>query len=104
MIIAGIACLLCLPMIFVLTRPVAWFVNAPWAGWLLLPFFTLAPIAVAYAVLSRSSWHRESPAARRVPSMIFSSCIIYAVDLIVIGLMLAATCLVVALTRVVGGN
>jgi hypothetical protein len=101
MVMAGLACLACLPVILLATLPIAWFPSIRWTGWVL---FTLIPISAAFFTLYLSSWHQEFSKARRISSMILSSCLIYCVDLVVVALLVGTGCLVLALTRVVGGN
>jgi hypothetical protein len=104
MIRAGLACLVCLPLVWLSTSPLSRLHNARLAEWLALAVFTLIPISVTFAVLYLSPWHRESSKIRRIMAMILSSCAVYCIDLMVAGLLLVIGCLVVTLTRVVGGN
>jgi hypothetical protein len=104
-LIAGLGCLFCLPVIYLTTRPLFWLLHhARWVVWPFFTLWTLVPIMVAFVVLYRSAWHREWPRSRRIFSMIFSSCIIFGVDLVVVVMLLAAGCLIAGLTRVMGGN
>src|ERR1700733_8075012 len=101
---AGVVCLLCLPIIFLGTRPLIWLLHARGAVWPLFTLWTLVPVSAAFVVLYRSAWHREWSRSRRVYSMIFSSCVIFGVDLLVAVMLLATGCLIAGLTRVMGGN
>jgi hypothetical protein len=103
-LIAGLVCLLCLPVIYLVTRPLIWLLHAHWAVWPLVTLWILIPAAAAFVVLYRSAWHREWPRNRRIFSVIFSSCVIFGVDLVVVVMLLAAGCLIAGLTRVMGGN
>ena len=49
LVLAGFACLLCLPLIHLAVLPVARFIHVQWAEWLL---FTMIPMATAFAVLT----------------------------------------------------
>jgi hypothetical protein len=102
--LAGFACLACLPIIYLATRPVIWVLHVPWLEWLLLALFTTVPISVTGIVLYFSAWHRESPKFRRILSVILSSCLIFGVDLLFVGFMVIVGCLIVGLSRVMGGN
>lgn len=103
-LIAGLACLLCLPIIYLATRPLIWLLQARWVVWPLFTLWTFVPVSAAFMVLYRSAWHREWPRNRRIFSMIFSSCVIFGVDLLVVIMLLAVGCLIAGLTRVMGGN
>jgi hypothetical protein len=102
--IAGLAGLLCLPIIYVATRPLLWLSHAQWAEWLLLTLFILGPIVVTFMVLYVSAWHQELSRVRRMLSMIFSSCIIFGVDLLFLGFIIVVACVILGLGRVMGGN
>jgi hypothetical protein len=101
---AGLACLICLPIIYLVTRPVVWWIRAPWTEWLLAPLFTLIPLSVVFIILYFSAWHREWTRATRILSTALSSCVIFGVDLLLIVLMTIVGCIVVGLARVMGGN
>lgn len=103
-LMAGVACLLCLLLIYLVTRPLIWLLQARWAVWPLFTLWTLIPVSVAFAILYRSDWHREWPRVRRIFSMILSSCIIVGVDLLVLGFLVVMGCLIMGLGRVMGGN
>lgn len=103
-VLAVLGGLLCLPIIRILTNPVGRFVNARLAEWVILGTFVLVPMAVAFVILYRSSWHREYSRLRRVVSVLLSSCAVYFVDLVVAGVLLLIASLMIALTRSVGGN
>jgi hypothetical protein len=103
-LIAGLVCLLCLPVIYLATRPLIWLLHARWVVWPLFTLWTLVPIAAAFVVLYRSTWHRDWPKNQRFFSMIFSSCVIFGVDLLLVVMLLAAGCLIAGLTRVMGRN
>jgi hypothetical protein len=102
--IAGFACLVCLPILYFATRPIIWMVHAAWLEWALLALFTAVPTSVAGIILYCSAWHEEFSKARRLASVIFSSCLIFGVDLLFIGLTVIIACLVAGLSRVMGGN
>jgi hypothetical protein len=103
-LMAGLACFLCLPAIFLATRPLIWLLHTSWLMWPLFAIWTFVPVSAAFAVLYRSSWHRERPRVRRIFSMILSSCVIFGVDLLLLVFLIVATCLVMGLGRVMGGN
>ena len=104
MAMAGLAGLVCLPLIWMAASPLWKLHNARLAEWLALASFVLIPMSVTFVVLYLSSWHRESPRVRRIVSMILSTCLVYCVDVLVAGLLVVMGCLAIALTRVVGGN
>ena len=101
---AGLACLFCGPVIYLATRPVVWLTHAQWIAWVLMGLFVLVPLSVTFIILSRSGWHEERPRVRRILSTAFSSCVIFGVDVIVVGAMVAAACLITGLARLMGGN
>lgn len=88
-VLAGFACLLCFPIIYLATRPLAWLIHAQWIEWLLGPLFILIPMSLAYMVLYRSPWHREWPGSRRTLSLILTSGMIFCTVLAIIGVMSA---------------
>ena len=101
---AGVACLICLPIIYAATRPVVWWLQMPWTEWLLAPLFTLIPLAVVFIILYCSAWHREWTKGRRVLSTAFSSCVIFGVDVLLILSMAIVGSVIAGLARVMGGN
>jgi len=101
---AGLVCLACLPVIYFATRLVVWWVHMPWVPWLLVFLFILIPLAVTFIILYSSAWHQEWPRARRIVSAGLSSCMIFGVDLFVVALLVIMGCLIIGLTRVMGGN
>lgn len=96
---AGLACLFCVPVIYLATRPVVWLLHAQWLAWVLVGLFILVPLSVTFIILYRSGWHEERPRFRRIISIIFSSCVIFGVDLLAVGVVLAAACLLSGLVR-----
>jgi hypothetical protein len=96
---AGLACLFCVPVIYLAPRPVVWLLHAQWIAWVLMGLFVLVPLSVTFIILYRSGWHEERPRFRRIFSMIFSSCVILAVDLFAVGAVVAAACLLSGLVR-----
>jgi hypothetical protein len=103
-LIAGLAGLFCTPIIYLATRPVVWLSHAGWVPWLLLGLFIIVPLSVTFIILYESGWHEEPPRSRRIFSAIFSSCMIFGVDLLAVGAVIAAACLITGLARAVGGN
>lgn len=89
-VLAGFGCLLCLPMVYLATRPVVWAVHAQWIYSLLVPLFILVPMAAAFIILYRSLWHREWTGTKRVLSLILVSGLIFFGVLVIIGMVLAA--------------
>lgn len=104
LLIAGLACFLSLPIVYVTTRPVAWLFDAPWVAWLQLGVFTIAPVMVAFLVLYRCAWHDDRPRSRRILSTILSSCVIFGVVLLLLSAIAIVGCVVVGTSRVMGGN
>ncbi|HEV2320585.1 MAG TPA: hypothetical protein VGV18_12590 [Verrucomicrobiae bacterium] len=103
-LIAGLACLLCLPVLYLATRPVVWLFSAPGTAWMMAAIFAVAPLTVAFMVLYRCAWHDDRPRARRFLSIIACSCIIYGVDLLLAAAVVMIGCLIAGLSRVMGGN
>jgi hypothetical protein len=85
---AGLVCLVCLPIIYLATRPMVWVLHAEWVGWLLAPLFTLLPMSVSFIILYSSLWHREWPGPKRILSLILVSAIILCVVLFIMGVIL----------------
>jgi hypothetical protein len=88
--VAGFACLVCLAVVYLATRPVVSWLDVWWARILI---YSVIPISVAFFILYRSSWHQEWPRLRRILSMILSSCIIF-ICVLFIGSAIIATLLV----------
>jgi hypothetical protein len=103
-VLAALGALLCLPIIRLVTSPMGRFVNIHVAEWLMFGSFVIIPTAVAFVILYRSSWHREYSVLRRIVSVLLSSCAVYCVDLLIAGALLLIACLMIGLTRSVGGN
>jgi len=104
LLIAGLTCLFCMPIVFLTTRPVIWLSTAPWVAWLLGSFFIVVPLVVTFIVLYRSAWHDELPQARRIISVVLSSFVILVADVLLVGAVLVIGCLIAGLSRVMGGN
>ena len=103
-LLAGLACLMCLPIIYLATRPVIWWLHGPWSEWLLLPLFTILPLSVTFIILYWRAWHQEWPKIRLVVSVALSSCVIFGVDLFLVVLLMIAGGLIAGLARAMGGN
>lgn len=104
LLIAGLACFLSLPVVYLTTRPVTWLSNAPWVAWLQLGVFAIAPVTVAFMVLYRCAWHDDRPRTRRILSTILSSCMIFGIVLLLLGALAIVCCVLVGTSRVMGGN
>jgi hypothetical protein len=104
LLIAGLACLLSMPAIYLATRPVLWLASGPWVPWLLLATFAMAPFSVAFMVLYRCAWHEDQSRTRRILSTIVSSCIIVGIDLLLTGAFVIIGGALAGMTRVMGGN
>jgi hypothetical protein len=89
-VLAGFGCLLCLPIVYLATRPVVWAIHAQWIYSLLAPLFILLPTSAAFVILYRSLWHREWARSKRVLSLILVSGLIFCAVLLVIGMVVAA--------------
>ncbi len=98
---AGLACLISLPVILLATLPMARFHGIRWVEGVL---FTLIPLSIAFFTLYRSPWHLEFSKTRRIFSALASSCLIYCIDLLAISLLIIGGVIAISLTRVVGGN
>jgi len=101
---ASFAGLLCLPIIYLATRPLIWLLHERWTEWLLLTLFIAGPLTVTFTILYRSAWHQEFTRTRRVLSMILSSCVIFSLDLLLIGFVIVLGCIIFGLGRALGGN
>ena len=104
LLIAGLAGLMCLPIIYLATRPVIWWLHVSWVGWLLPALFIILPLSVTFIILYWSAWHQEWPKIRRIVSVALSSCVILGVDLFLVILLMIAGGLVAGLARAMGGN
>jgi hypothetical protein len=104
LVMAGLACLMCLPIIYLATRPVIWWLHVSWIAWPLLALFTIIPLSVTFIILYWSAWHQEWPKLRRIVSAAMSSCVIFGVDLFLVVILIVAGGLVVGLGRAMGGN
>lgn len=104
LLIAGLVCLLSMPVIYTATRPVIWLFSGPWVPWLLAVVFAIAPVMVAFTVLYRCAWHDDRPPGRRIVSTIISSCIIVGVDILLTGALVLIGGLIAGTSRVMGGN
>ncbi|HTR42824.1 MAG TPA: hypothetical protein VMH87_14520 [Pseudomonadales bacterium] len=103
-LIAGLACLVCLPIIYLATRLVIWWLHVSGVEWLLLALFIILPLSVTFIILYSSAWHREWPKMKRVLSAALSSCFIFGIDLFIIILLIVMGGLVAGLGRAMGGN
>ena len=103
-LMAGLASLMCLPIIYLATRPVIWWFHVSWVEWLLLALFTVLPLSVAFIILYSSAWHQEWPKIKRIVSVALSSCVIFGVDLFLVILLMIIGGLVAGLGRAMGGN
>lgn len=104
LVLAGLACLLCMPVVYLATRPVTWLSSAAWVSWLLAAIFLMAPFTVAFTVLRRCAWHEDWPRSRRILFTIASSCIIVGVDLLLTGALALVAGMVTGLSYKMGGN
>jgi hypothetical protein len=84
--IAGLACLICLAVIYFVANPVVSWLEVWWAAVLI---YSVIPISVAFTILYRSPWHREFAKPKRIFSMILSSCLIFCISFAVLGLIVA---------------
>ena len=103
-VLATLGGLVSLPILHILTSPLGKVLNAHVAGWLFLGLFTVVPMSVAFLILYRSVWHREYSRSRRIASVLLSTCLVYCVDLMLAALLLLIACIMIGLTRAVGGN
>jgi len=104
LLIAGLACFLSLPVIYLMTRPVVWLSSAPWTVWLQSAIFAITPVTVAFMVLYRCAWHDDRPRARRILFTILSACLIFGIVLLLIGAIAIVGGVVAGTSRVMGGN
>ena len=102
--LAGVAGLIGLSAVGALLQLLTSHVAGRWAEWLFPVLFVTVPTAVAFLILYRSSWHREFCKARRILFMTGSAGLVFGADLLVAGLMMVILCLVIGLTRSLGGN
>ena len=103
-LMAGLACLMCLPIVYLATRPVVWWLHVSWVQWPLLMLFTIVPLSVTFAILYGSAWHSEWPRIRRIASVAVSSCVIFGIDLFLIILLIVLGGIIVGLGRAMGGT
>ena len=104
LLLAGLACLLSMPVVFLVTRPVIWLLHAPWVPWLLSGIFLMAPFTVAFMVLYRCAWHEDRPRARRIIATTVSAWIIVGLDLLLTGALALVGGFIAGSSRVMGGN
>jgi hypothetical protein len=104
MLIAGLACFLSLPVVYLTTRPVVWLFSAPWVAWLELGIFALAPVTVTSMVLYRCAWHDDRPRTRRILSTIFFACAIFGMVLFLLSAIALVACILAGTSRRMGGN
>lgn len=83
-VMAVYSSLLSLPAIYAATRPLLWMAQALWLPCLLVPLFTVMPVAVAFIILYFGCWHLEWPRPKRIFCAILSSCLIYGADILII--------------------
>ena len=103
-LMAGLACLMCLPIVYFTTRPVIWWLHVAWIAWPLLALFVIIPLSVTFIILYSSAWHQEWPKIRRIASAALSSCFIFGVDLFLIIMLIIMGGLVAGMGRHMGGN
>ena len=100
-VVAGLAGLVCLPVVFFSLKPLAIFPHlhrhAELPGW------TLIPIAVVFAVLYRSSWHREFSRGRRIVSAVCLSCVIYCINWLVAAVIIMGGFVIIGLLPTMAG-
>ena len=72
--IAAFACMVCLGVVYLTAAPVVSWLHIWWARVLI---YSVIPISAAFNILYRSSWHHELPRAKRILSIILSSCIAF---------------------------
>jgi hypothetical protein len=103
-LMAGLACLMCLPAVYAATRPVIWWLHVSWIAWPLLTLFIVIPLSVAFIILYSSAWHQEWPRIRRIASVALSSCVIFGIDLLLIIVLILVGGIVAGQARFMGGN
>jgi len=104
LVIAALACLLCMPIVYLATRPVIWLFSAPWVPWFLAGVFVFTPFMVAFMVLYRCAWHEDRPRTRRILATMASACIIVGVDLLITGALALLGGLIAGTSHRMGGN
>jgi hypothetical protein len=104
LLLAGLVCLLSMPVVYTVTRPVIWLFSGPWVPWLLAVIFAVAPFMIAFMVLYRCAWHDDRTPGKRIFSTSLSACIIVCIDLLLTGALVMIGGFIVASSRVMGGN
>lgn len=94
--LAALACCVCFAFIYWAVRPVMVLLPVWWAQ---LPIYSMLPLAVTFAILYRSGWHREMARVGRTSSLILVSGLIFCSDLVIIGIMVAAACMFLGINR-----
>ncbi len=84
--IAGVACIICLAVIYAVANPIGNWLTVWWSGLLI---YSVMPILVAFTIFYRSSWHRELPKPKRILSLILSACLVFCASFIALGLIVA---------------
>jgi hypothetical protein len=83
-IIAVISTLMSPFILFLVTRPMARILQAPWNEWLLAPLFTLVPMGFAFIILYHSAWHLEWSGLKRILLSLLLSCVIFGADALLV--------------------
>ncbi len=86
---AAISSLLCLLILFLVTRPMARVLSTPWDEWLLAPLLTLVPMGFTLILLYHSAWHLEWSGLKRILLCLLASCIIWGINLVLLCLIAA---------------
>ena len=98
-ILACFACFITLAFFYWAAQPLFRLIAVPWIQFLAC---ALVPMAVTFAILYRSCWHREFAGAKRTWSLFLLSCIILAG--VIIGSSLLLYIAMFGLKALSGGN
>jgi hypothetical protein len=89
--IAAFVCVLPLPVIYLVIRPLLVLMcDGPWIPRLLLLFAVVLPLSMAFIILYYHAWYPKWPRPKRVLLSALLSCLIFGTDLFLIAYVLAA--------------
>jgi hypothetical protein len=83
--IATTVCLMPLPVVYWVTRPIVELLYTPWTPGLVAALFVLSPPLTAFVILYCGAWHLEWSRLKRVVLSALMSWIIVSADLALLG-------------------
>jgi hypothetical protein len=98
MVIVSLGCFISLTGFYWITRPLVLRLQIWWAELLI---YSIVPISVTFILLYRSCWHSELLGWARTSCVLALSCIILAIELIIIGIII---CIIIFCVNAVSGG